>query len=245
MVKTYPHPSIKYLETVCTAGLTRGGKFIRLYPVDFRYQDSQYKKYQWIRVDVEKNGGDSRVDSYRPTLSTLRILGEPLDTKKGWEKRKGLVLPSISHTSIEHFLQKQKTDGISLGILKPKKMLAFKIESDESEWPEKYNRVFSQPSLFGAQPKPLEKIPYKFSYVFSCNEEGCKKHEIQILDWEIYELYRGLKRYYNYSADVILEKIKEKWFDQMWDDSRDSYLFVGSHSRFKTPLILGVFWPPK
>jgi len=35
-VKTYPHPSPRYVETVCTGGLARDGRWIRLYPVPFR-----------------------------------------------------------------------------------------------------------------------------------------------------------------------------------------------------------------
>lgn len=35
-VKTYPIPSAKYDELVCTAGVTGAGDFIRLYPINFR-----------------------------------------------------------------------------------------------------------------------------------------------------------------------------------------------------------------
>lgn len=35
-VKTYPVPSTKYDELVCTAGVTEPGDFIRLYPINFR-----------------------------------------------------------------------------------------------------------------------------------------------------------------------------------------------------------------
>ncbi len=35
-VKTYPIPSAKYDELVCTAGVTETGDFIRLYPINFR-----------------------------------------------------------------------------------------------------------------------------------------------------------------------------------------------------------------
>jgi len=35
LVKTYPIPSKNYLETVCTAGVTDIGEWIRLYPVSY------------------------------------------------------------------------------------------------------------------------------------------------------------------------------------------------------------------
>ena len=34
-VKTYPIPSKKYDELVCTAGVTESGDFVRLYPINF------------------------------------------------------------------------------------------------------------------------------------------------------------------------------------------------------------------
>lgn len=53
-VKTYPHPSVSYLEIVCTAGLTTKGRFIRLYPVKFRYLEN-YKQYKKIPMDYRTN----------------------------------------------------------------------------------------------------------------------------------------------------------------------------------------------
>lgn len=67
-VKTYPIPSAKYDELVCTAGVTESGDFVRLYPVNFRDLpfSQQYKKYQWIEVMAEKHRGrDVRKESFR------------------------------------------------------------------------------------------------------------------------------------------------------------------------------------
>lgn len=49
-VKTYPIPSKKYDELVCTAGITDKGDLVRLYPINFRDLpfSKQYHKYQWI-----------------------------------------------------------------------------------------------------------------------------------------------------------------------------------------------------
>jgi hypothetical protein len=77
-VKTYPIPSAKYDELVCTAGVTESGDFIRLYPVNFRDLpfSQQYKKYQWIEVVAEKHRGrDVRKESYRPDSDTMMLIG--------------------------------------------------------------------------------------------------------------------------------------------------------------------------
>ena len=56
-VKTYPAISGKYEELVCTAGFTEEGNWIRIYPIQFRKKsfDEQYKKYDWIEIDLVKN----------------------------------------------------------------------------------------------------------------------------------------------------------------------------------------------
>ena len=87
-VKTYPTLSAKYDELVCTAGITDKGEWIRIYPIPFRKLkwEKQYKKYQWIELDLIKNKSDSRLESYRPVNQ-----GENIKTKefiKNWEKRK-------------------------------------------------------------------------------------------------------------------------------------------------------------
>ena len=46
LVKTYPSPSAKYIETCCTAGIDDQGKMVRIYPIPFRYlnETKRYKK---------------------------------------------------------------------------------------------------------------------------------------------------------------------------------------------------------
>ena len=55
-VKTYPTISGKYDELVCTAGFLEDGSWIRIYPIAFRKKayDEQYKKYDWIEIDLVK-----------------------------------------------------------------------------------------------------------------------------------------------------------------------------------------------
>lgn len=97
-VKTYPCLSQKYDELVCTAGLREDGSWIRIFPVPFRKleQYSQYKKYDWVEVDVVKNNKDFRPESYRPvTLDTpFNVVGH-LDSKNNWAARKELVLRNV------------------------------------------------------------------------------------------------------------------------------------------------------
>jgi len=67
VVKTYPEISAKYTETVCTAGILADTKtLVRLYPIRFRYLEGtqQFRKYQWIKADIDKATADHRPVSY-------------------------------------------------------------------------------------------------------------------------------------------------------------------------------------
>ena len=88
-IKTYPLPSKKHRELVCTGGVLEDGSLIRLYPIDFRYRPywEWYSKYEWIELEVEKNESDPRPESYRP-ISEIKVISKALSTKNKWAERK-------------------------------------------------------------------------------------------------------------------------------------------------------------
>lgn len=245
-VKTYPLPSTSYQELVCTAGVLPDGSFIRLYPVDYRYQPywRWYKKYQWIEVDVEKHDRDPRKDSYRPKMDTLRPLGEPLDTKNKWAERKKYVLAQRMR-SMEELYELQERENVSLGIVRPKRVLDLVVEETEREWKSEWQTLFLQQRLFGPQQKPLEKIPFRFSYRFACDDPRCKgNHEMMIEDWELGQLFLTL-RDSEQSEQVAVQKVKDKFLGQMCAPDVDTHFFVGTTLQYGKWIVLGVFWPKK
>src|SRR6478609_2126177 len=98
-VKTYPTLSTKYEELVCTAGFREDGTWIRIYPVQFRKRPygQQYKKYQWIEVDLEKNEKDFRPESFRPHSheSEIKLISEVPPDGDSWIERRKLVLGKV------------------------------------------------------------------------------------------------------------------------------------------------------
>jgi hypothetical protein len=64
-VKTYPTLSRRYGETVCTAGVREDGTWVRIYPVPFRRleESEQYRKFDWLELDLVKSRSDSRPES--------------------------------------------------------------------------------------------------------------------------------------------------------------------------------------
>lgn len=136
-VKTYPTLSNKYDELVCTAGFLEDGRWIRIYPIPFRKleYDKQYSKYDWIEVDLERNGSDFRLESHKPKSidQAFNIIGH-LGTDDNWILRKEVVLKNV-HTNMTDLIAQAKDIKryTSLAVFKPKEILDFKIEPTERE----------------------------------------------------------------------------------------------------------------
>lgn len=244
-VMTYPYPSREYRETVCTAGITESGKWVRLYPIDYRYRPGHQKfsKWQWIEVALAPwgYGTDQRVESREPDLSTIRILGEPLSTKDDWLERRAIIdrLPHHTVKQLESLYESQRT---SLGIVRPKRVLDLKVTPVEREWPAKHKALWSQMRLFGEQ-KPLRKIPYKFQYVFEC-EDSDKPQQVMNEDWELGVLF--LKEFERKgSEEEAVRSVRHNFLEIMCGKDRDTRFFMGTRHPFNEWLVVGTFWPPR
>lgn len=244
-IKTYPLPSTSYQEVVCTAGVLEDGSFIRLYPINYRYRPywQWYKKYQWIEVEAIKHDRDPRKESYRPKVDSIRIVSDPLSTRNRWTEREKYVLAQGSRT-MEELWDLQHTDRTSLGIIRPSEINDFIIEPDLEDWGPQQKELFQQLHLFGPDQKPLEKIPFKFYYVFRCDDPRCNGHKMMIEDWEIGQLYRSMRNRYH-SPEIAVEKVRQKFFHQMCAPNIDTHFFVGTVLRHGTWVVVGVFWPKK
>lgn len=242
-VKTYPLPSEKYEELVCTAGLKEDGNFIRLYPIDYRYRayEQWYAKYQWIEVEVEKQTRDPRPESYRP-VGDIKPIGEPISTKDNWSERKRFVLAKAISSMCD--LEKKSQKEVSLGIVKPAIVNDLVIEATDRDWKPQWIAHMNQMRLFAADRKPLEKIPYKFSYVFRCLDKGCNGHTKMINDWEVGQLYRSMRDKFD-DEKIACEKVKEKFFNHICGSSVDTHFFVGTTLQHASWIIIGTFWPKK
>lgn len=191
-VMTYPHPSQRHQELICTAGITEAGEWVRLYPIDYRYRPNhqQFKKYQWVRLGLAPRGfgNDDRRESRQPDMDSLQILGEPLSTKDSWAERRTVVdrLPHYTRIQLE---ARYDADRTSLGIVIPSEIIDLKIEPAERDWKPEWQAVLDQFNLFHGQPKSLAKLPYKFSYVFRCHDTGERPHTAMIEDWELGVLF--------------------------------------------------------
>jgi len=244
-VMTYPHPSTSYQELVCVAGITENGEWVRLYPVDYRYRPAhqQFRKYQWIEADLSPRGqgNDNRRESRTPRLDSIQILGEPLSTKRNWiERRK--IIDRLPHRTVNELKDLYEHQRVSLGIVRPTRVLDVEVTPSDAEWKPEWRSLFSQLLLFGPQQKPLRKLPYKFQYVFEC-EDSEKPLRAMIEDWELGVLF--LKESDRLGSDEAAAKsVRDRYLNVLYAPDRDTRLFMGTRFPFNTWLVIGVFWPP-
>lgn len=256
-VKTYPAISNKYDELVCTAGFLEDGSWIRIYPVQFRKKTfgEQYKKYDWIEIDLIKNKSDFRKESYRPVSydSEIKIL-DHLDTKSNWLLRKEIVFKNIIYTDLELLINEAKNKNIltSLATFKPTEILNFTIKQVAREWDKnKLAKLEQERRNLFSQEEPIfevvKKLPYKFSYVIKdCNG---KQSEMMIEDWEIGQLFWNCLAKHEGNEEKAIVDVKNMYFENL-AKTKDLYLFLGTsqvhHYTGRNPfMIIGTFHPKK
>ena len=171
------------------------------------------------------------------------MIGEPLSTKNGWCARREIIdaLPHRTRIELEALYESEKT---SLGIVRPTEILDLKVESVEREWKPQWQATLNQFNLFSAPPKHLEKLPYKFSYVFRCADSGEKVHTAMIEDWELGVLYRKeVERLGDEQAAA--SNVRKRFLDEICGPAKDTRFFMGTVFPYNTWVVIGVFWPPK
>jgi hypothetical protein len=253
-VKTYPTISRRYDELVCTAGLRSDGSWIRIYPVQFRQWNSQYKKFQWIEINLVENKTDRRIESFKPRSPDSISLLNTIGTANEWLERKQYVLErGTVFFDLDKIIQMNKDGQLSLATFKPTKILDMCIEEVEREWDGEKLRLLKEKSkqgdLFNDTPeyfRVVDKLPYKFSDKFF-DEKG-KVSTMMIEDWEIGALYRKCLKKHNGDEDKAIEDVRNKYLIE-FTQNRDVYFFLGTTLKYdgwaQNPfLIIGVFAPP-
>ena len=260
-VKTYPQPSSRYGELVCTAGLLNGEQWVRIYPIPFRFlqdKQQQYPKYSWITLDLERRTQDFRPESYRPRrgIDEPIQVGKVLGTQGAWDGRKEFVLKEV-FTSMQELIKlaKAKPKYKSLATLKPAEIVDFEIEETDRDWKEKIIAQNQQGNIFETNVKGemqtrqyVRKLPYKYSYKI-LSEGDDRPRTMMIEDWEIGALFWNCLKKTDGDEEAANALVRQQYFNTFLE-KRDVYLFLGTtlqhHLRSRNPfVIVGVFYPPK
>lgn len=209
-------------------------------------------KYTWVELDLEKRKDDFRPESFSPKNYGFKDLeiGETIDTKNFWEKRKEFCLQNV-YTNLTHLIEDSKEPkNTSLATFKPTKIKRLVIQKDDDDWKPVWKALQSQMDLF-SEPKQdakeiFPKVPWKFKYEFE-DDEG-KSSTLMIEDWEIGQLYWNCLRDANGDVETAKLKVREK-YEADFLNKKDLYFFLGTTKewhmrRAKNPfVIIGVFYP--
>jgi len=128
VAKAYPEPSSKHGSVACTAGITKDGEWIRLYPIDVRYFSGKKKisKYDIIEVECKPDRDKlSRKESHKIRQDTISIVDKSLNVpNKDWDARNRTILP-LKVKSIEALMEAYEEDKTSIGLIRPQRLIDF------------------------------------------------------------------------------------------------------------------------
>ena len=252
LCKTYPSPSSKHVETSCVAGMDESGRLLRLFPVPFRLvaDEQRFKKWQWIRARIRKAPEDHRPESYRISVDTIEILGEPLSTKRAWFERQQAIASLEVFDDFDGLETARNARQVTLGLLRPSRLSNLLITPAESpDWTAdevaKLMQEQNQGSLFDQveehrQLKLLRKLPFNFHYEYECNgAQGVRTYKHKLVDWEAGALYWNIHRRPDWQA-----AFKHKFIEEF--SAKDLLFLMGTIHRWVDRwLIVSVIYPPK
>lgn len=259
-VTTYPLPSKKHDELVCTAGILENGDWIRIYPVPLSLlmdlKTRKFKaslKYTLVELELERRTKDFRPESHSPKhkdFSDLKVL-DHFDSENDWAARKAYCLKNVYTSMADLLADSRQPKSVSLAAYKPARIIDLVIEASTEDWDPVYRELRKQTDLFDpadrVEPKELiKKIPWKFSYRFE--DETGKVRKLMIEDWEIGALYWNCMARTNNNEQEALRLVRQKYEEEFLNKC-DITLFLGTtleHHAKNAPnpfVIIGVFYP--
>lgn len=265
VVKTYPTPSGKYGELVCTAGIRlRDNAWVRIYPFPFRLVnlDYQFKKYDVLEIPLYKARDDKRPESYKPhDMGLIRHVDHLEVADDYWSKRMSYVR-ATAFPSVKALQDAMITDNKTWGpTIRPIPVQSGNVkvsfEKQDPEWPEEDMKklesarqslsmnLFTDKNLLDFF-KTLRRLPYKIRLTFA--DLTGEQYTLRILDWEIAQLFFNARKGTS-NDDEALEKVRYKIEKQIFSTNREVFLIIGNyHHRYKQKCQLavdGFVWPKR
>lgn len=228
LVRATPEQSRRHDHLVCVAGINENNQWGRLYPFRFSYGEGliDFRKKDTIEVTLANPDNDKRKESRKV------IYHQNLNSRLTDEEVRERILPLVSS------IEKLSEENASLGVIRPE-LEGIDVTVNSTD-------IYDEQTYFSIAGDYLErrervKMPVELRYRFRCRDEPeCKGHNIILIDWELNELARKVMQREK-DLKAIEEKIKAKFFDFM--EERDLYFFMGTHFRFGSWLIIGIFYP--
>jgi hypothetical protein len=208
-----PHKSKTYEVAICVAGITNHGEFRRVYSVPLKhYICRPFKKFQYIEYEITGRG-DGRPESRKVDYGSIEPL-EFASTTTVAEKIRNNTSPSLDYL--------QQRSKISLGIVKPTKIISCLAERQCKRKTGRYTR------LRGKTSNPISLLPFWIKIEFACRP-SCNTHWIMWEDMEIGNYYR--KMLLTNDSQTAMEKTEEKAITFLKEFN--PYLLVGTHILYR------------
>jgi hypothetical protein len=232
-VKAAPEPSASYGDTVCVAGVRIDSdpyRWVRLYPVPFRYlsSDQQFRKYDVVEVETLPATRDSRTESRRPVWDSLHVVRH-LDTKAARER----VLGHLDSPSMCALLAgvRRDLDAQSLGLVEVRRFDGLQLTAHPG-WTASQQRAIQKAvdstPLFGEPERPappLQAPRFTVRVRYRCVEPTCGGHAPTLLDFELAALqYRGR----HLDDGALSELIRRKFEQEQFGPDQRTSIFVGN-----------------
>lgn len=229
LVKAAPHPSRRYQETVCCAGVTPAGAWRRLYPVRFRHLGGNAKFSRWDLVEYRwhRPKDDPRTESRRVEEQSLKITGSlPKD-------RRAPFLEPLLRTSYADAAKR----GETLALVRPQNLrLRWRQKSAEEIAGERsaFAAAAAQGSLLDSPLQAFTPCPYHLRITF---EDASGPHGMSCGDWETAATFFKWRK--SYGELQALERLKGVYEEEY--ASKGAALAMGTVAkRPKQWLLLGV-----
>jgi hypothetical protein len=233
--KTYPAVSQKYVETVCTGGIQADGQFVRLYPVPFRFleTDEQYERWDVIRVRAYRDTKDTRPESWHLIPGTsIEKIGQITTEKRRWEWMRKAV-----HTSTAAMEQAGVTNGCVE--IEPLKLY---WKPDPKEWTAGQLNTINQGDFFATEAQRADladRVPWQYRLSFreknTQREDDCK-----VLAWSYYQGFRRAAK--TMTDEMALEQVADKIRSSIFSSARRVFAIFGTHSRFGHWMISALYY---
>jgi hypothetical protein len=236
--KTYPAVSSKYVETVCTGGVQATGEFVRLYPVPFRFLDSeeQYGRWDVIKVRGYRDTKDTRPESWHLEPGTPI---EKIDTittdRQRWEWMRKTVHNSAGD---------MEAKGVTNGCVEIEPIELY-WKADVKEWSASQLNVIRQGDLFATKEQLqslADRVPWQFRLKYREKNTG-REDDGKVLAWSYYQGFRRA-RVETGTDKAALEVVTNRIRDSIFNPEKTVFAILGTHSRFGHWMISSLYHVP-
>lgn len=221
LVKAVPHVSKKHGETVCCAGISPEGNWLRLYPVAFRSLERGKKFGRWDKIEFKWQlpRDDIRPESRRVDEDSVHIIGELKKSERS----------AFLSGKIVTSLKREREAKRSLALLSIE-VLDFhaekRSEAEISEEASTFKSYRSQTDLFSdGSVIPFNPCPYNFKYRYRMDDG---EREGTCMDWEIAATFFNWRL--QYSEQDTLNRIQKRFGEEY--PKKGMLLAMGTHSLF-------------